>query len=236
MTANVDARRRCGYAAVALIGDEAHRSRLGDGEVDARDAHVCSEEHVAQVAAGDRVELRGLIRVVRTELGSEEVSDLGAGAMQHGSDDVRRRVTGELHDELAEVGLCDFDARDAERVVQLDLLGDHRFGLHGSAHAAVSCERCNVGVGLGRVCGPVDRPAGMLDGVCELPEVAVEVGEDVDPYRPGTVPHRFHRRELGRSREPEVREATSADIECDDSPGGAVATCPAEEVDGSRHG
>ena len=60
----------------------------------------------------------------------QQRGDLVDGLVNHGRDDVRGPLAGDLRDPLAEVGLERRDTSGRKRVAELDLLGRHGFRLH----------------------------------------------------------------------------------------------------------
>ena len=95
---------------------------------------------------------------------------------------MERPLAGELHDELAEIGLDDLDAGRLESRVQADLLGDHRLRLHHS-RAPRSRARPTTWLRASAASAAKNtRPPTLLDVVGELLDVAVEVGQRLGPH------------------------------------------------------
>ena len=76
--------------------------------------------------------------------------------------DVRRALTGELQDELAEIGLQDLHAAGLEVVIEPDFLGHHGLALDQASRAAGLEDAMDDLIGLVRRLCPVD-----LDAVSE---------------------------------------------------------------------
>ncbi len=132
-----DLRERQAHPAVALGLDHDQRAGLGDGEVGTGDGHLRPQELLPQVQARGRRELGRVVGQVvrRGPSGSrhpleEDLPDLGPVAVDGRHQDVRGQVVAELDDQLGEVGLPRGDALEGQRLVQADLLGDHRLDLH----------------------------------------------------------------------------------------------------------
>ena len=71
-----------------------------------RHGHLGPQEPLAQVQPRRLGELAGLVAEVGPlERDAEEIADLGAVLVDRGHHDVGRRLAGELHDQLGEVGL-----------------------------------------------------------------------------------------------------------------------------------
>ena len=129
---HVHAGQRGRHAAVALVGDEDHRARLGHGEVGAGDAEVGGEKFLAQFLARDLGEHLGVGgQAGPLQLAREQLGHLALRLVDRGGDDVRGPLVGELDDVLAEVGLHRRHADGLQRIVEMNLLGGHRLGFHG---------------------------------------------------------------------------------------------------------
>ena len=119
--------------AIALVGDDDRRSRFGDKEVRAGYADVGCEKLGAQHLARLGQQLLGLGEAAvggQTVVGLTEFAlDVLGGEMDRRRDDVGRGFMAQLDDVLAKVGLDRLDPRRLERVVEADLLGDHRLAL-----------------------------------------------------------------------------------------------------------
>ena len=90
---------------------------------------------LAQHAARLEAQLLDPVLRRRAMLAREQLGDLLLRLVQRRADDVRRRlVVVDLQDVFAEVGLDDRHARRFDRVVERDLLGDHRLRLDDLAH------------------------------------------------------------------------------------------------------
>ena len=86
-------------------------------------------------------------------MGRQHLGDLPARAVDDRREDVRGALAGKLDDPLAEVGLHRRQPGRLERVVQLDLLGDHRLALGDHLHArrrAISSTAPTASAGGGR--------------------------------------------------------------------------------------
>ena len=102
-------------------------------------------QHPARVG-DERLRVVGVERPARLAL--EQLGDLAGVEVDRRREQVRRPVAERLHDVLAQVGLDRVDARRGKRVVEPDLLGQHRLGLHGAGGAAL----------VGRSPPPARRP------------------------------------------------------------------------------
>ena len=136
---HVAARHRRDEAAVALVLEHDHGAALGDHEVGAGDAHVGLEEDRAQLLARVRDHARRVVGHRAAAVHREELGDLTARAVDGRREDVRRTLARELHEPLAEIGLDRRQARGLERVVELDLLGDHRLALGDHLRRRARC-------------------------------------------------------------------------------------------------
>ena len=187
--------------AVALVGDDDRGPGLGDQEVRAGDADVGGQELGAQHLRASASNCSGSARprsgrrspcALRKSCSTSFAVRWIAGAMMW-----EGRFAAQLNDVFAEVGLDRLDARRLQRVVEADLLGDHRLALgdalraHGLAEVDDDLARF---VGVLRV---VDFAAARADLPLVGLEIKVEVGERVILDRAGAVAQRF---ELGQPR------------------------------------
>ena len=110
--AHVHARQRRHHAPVAFVRDDHARSGFGDQKVAARDAEIGREEMLPQHFARFAGHARDVVLARRVVMGLEQVGDVLFALVKRRSDDVRRRLPGELKDVFSEVGL---DRRDPVR-------------------------------------------------------------------------------------------------------------------------
>ncbi len=121
--------------------------------------------------------------------------DVSCGEMDRRRDDVGRGFAAQLDDVFAEVGFDRLDPRRLERVVEADLLGDHRLALGDALRAHRLAE---VDDDLARFLGVlriVDFAAARADLVLVGLEIEVEMGERVVLDRARAVAQRL---ELGQ--------------------------------------
>ena len=145
---------------VSLGLDDAHRARLGDGEVRPADRNRRVEELLAQVRTRRGSEDTGLVGELRlTELAPEEIPYLEPILVDRRNEDVRRRVPGKLADQLREIGLDGRDPDGGKRIVDSDLVGRQRLHLHHLAGSGPEDERRHDLVGIVCVARPVDDAA-----------------------------------------------------------------------------
>ena len=109
----------------------------------------------------------------------QDAGDALAGVVHGGGDQVRRPFAGQLDDELTKVGLDDLQAGRFQGGVQVHFLRRHRLGFDDPLAAGVpgDVEHDAPGV-LGRG-GVMDLAAPLVNGLFQLFQVAVEVGERV---------------------------------------------------------
>ncbi len=133
------------------------------------------QELAAQVPPGrlgQRGRVVGQARVDIAHLAQEDVADLGPVAVDGRHQDVRRAVMPELDDQLGQVGLVGRDARAGQRVVEADLVGDHRLDLDHLGGTGRLDQPGDDPVRLGRVPRPVHRAAAGGDLLLQLLQVA----------------------------------------------------------------
>ena len=104
---------------------------------------------------------------------------------------MRGRLLGQLHDPLAEIGLDRHDPRVEKRVVETDLLGDHRLALDRQSHVAGGREFDHDPPGFRGVAGPVDDRAAGDRFPLEPLEMLVEPGEPRGLHRLRSPPQRL---------------------------------------------
>ena len=170
-----------------ILGDGDHAG-IRHGEVRAGNAHLGGEKGLPEFLPGDH---RQLLRAGCRRYG-ERLRDVGFGQMHDRRDDVVGRLAPELADVFAEVGLDWLNAGLFESVVEMDLLGRHRFRFDGALHAAAVRQFDDVPA---RVCGglgPEDLAAVLDDFALELFEIFVEVIDrlplDLRGVGPGILP------------------------------------------------
>ena len=186
-------RRQAGAeVGVALVRHDHDRAGLGDGEVRAADAGVGREETPAQVGAGKaREALRVVLALGRAHAAVEQCADLAPRLVDGGHDQVRRRLAGELHDALAEVGVHDLDAARLEVRIQAALLGEHRLALHHPPRAARREQLRHDAAERGGVRRPVHVRARLARALLEGNEQLVEVVERERLERGGALAQRL---------------------------------------------
>ncbi len=167
---------RRGEPTVSLVGDHHHGAGFGDQRVRARDTHARLEEDIADgIPRG--VDL--LLDVVAGDLPfqplAEDLTDLLPGEVDRRHHHMTGTLPPQLDDPLAEVGLHRLDAVFGEDLVQLDLLGDHRFRLRDQLHAALDCEVADDPGSVVRVFREMDDRSRGLRGSDKLVEVVIEV-------------------------------------------------------------
>ena len=180
-----------GHSPVALVGDEDEGSGLGDDEVRAGDAHVGLDELVAEFAPGGVCELFDAGVGVGSQSLVEEGVHVGLGHVNGGDDDVVGRLSRELDEVFAEVGLDGLDLLFGELAVEVHFLGEHGLALDDGTDALLPGEVEDVlGGGVG-VLGEEDLAARALDVFGGHVEVVVEVFYGVGLDAPGAVAEAF---------------------------------------------
>ena len=180
-------RQRRAHAPVPLRLDDAHRARLRDGRVRPGDRDGRAEERLPQVGPRRRGQRRRVVgKVGLVERLPQELGDLAPAAVDGGDEEVRRPLSGELHDELGEVGLDRPDPGLEQRLVEADLVGRERLHLHDLPCARAPHDARHDLVRLDGVARPVHLTAGARDLRLEPDEELVEAQE-------GTLPDRLAR-------------------------------------------
>ena len=105
--------------------------------------------------------------------------------MDHGRDNVRRRLLGKLQDVFAEIGLDDLHAGRFERVVQRALLADHRFRFDRFFDVVAARELAHDAIHVGGRLRPVHDRAARRRVFLELLEIDIEVVERAVANRRG---------------------------------------------------
>ena len=183
-----DLRQGQAHPAVALGLDDDEGAGLGDREVRPGDRHLRAQELLAQVGPRRGSQIGGLVGQVRGRrparlghVGEEDLADLGPVPVDRRHQDVRGQVVAELDDQLREVGLPRRDAGCGERLVEPDLLGDHRLDLDDLVGVVRLRDRGNDRVGLGGVVRPVHGGAVRGQRLLQAHQVAVERAERWTP-------------------------------------------------------
>ena len=151
----MDSRQGRHHAAVAFVGHQRHGSRLGDQKIGARNAHVGTQEVLAQRLARFAGQCRN-IRLARLLVCAlEQVGDFIEALVHDWRDDMRRRfIVVDLQDVLAEIGLHRLDTGGCQRLIESSLLGEHGLRLHRLLDAVPAGDVANMAADLGPVLGP----------------------------------------------------------------------------------
>ena len=211
---HVDPWQRGDHPAVALVGHEHDRPRVGHGEVGAGDPDVRLQEFLSELGAGDPRQLLGVGLHGPLELAAEQLGHLPLRLVDRRRDDVGGTLVGELDDVFAQVRLDRRDPLALERLVEVDLLGRHRFRFHGHARAGPPRDVDHDPARLFRAGGVVDVAAQLLDVADERLQMVIEPLEGRFLDRPRLVPQGFA---LGKAREglaAQVDELGGGDREC----------------------
>ena len=197
---HVHARQGGRQPPVALVGHQDDGAGIGDGEVDARDAHVGAQELLAQGAAGDLRHVAQFFRVRVAEFVVQQRRDLLAGLVDGGRDDVRRRFLGELDDVFAEVGFQHLVPQFFQVRVEMNLLGGHRLALDDDLGLGLLGNAGDDVARLGGVVRPMHTGAEPVEVVGELLQIGVKPGNRplLDGARLGTQRLRVAERLHGR--------------------------------------
>ena len=117
--------------------------------------------------------------------------------MNRSGDDVLGRLAAQLDDVLAKVRLDRLETRRLKRLVESDLLGNHRFALGDAFRSERVAEVDDDPAGFLCVFGVVDMAAALDDLPLVCLEIEIEVGERVVFDRPGAVAQRLEFRQPG---------------------------------------
>ncbi|TLD47099.1 MAG: hypothetical protein FAZ92_00607 [Accumulibacter sp.] len=157
---DVHVRHRRAHATVALVLDQAQRAGLGNGEVDSRETDLGCHELLTQHRAADADQLVDRFGVAGTRhLVGEQAGDLLLRLVDRRHDDVRRLLAIELDDVLAHVTLERLHAGIGHRMIELDLLADHRLALDHQFRRVPTGDVDDDPVRLVRGFGPVHADA-----------------------------------------------------------------------------
>ncbi len=154
-------------------------------------ADVGGEEFCPEHAARLAEQLLGLAEVaVRGQVAVRPAKILLDVALRHvdrGRDDVRGRLAAKLDDVFAEVGLDRLDPGRLERLVEADLLRDHRLALGDALRSERLAEVDNDPPRRLRVLGEMNVAAALRDLALVGFEVEVEMRERMVLDRAGAV-------------------------------------------------
>ena len=118
----MDGRQLTGQADVALVLAEKQRPGLGHDEVRPGDAHVGSEEALAQVFAHQAGESLGILGGIDHRHGlGDQLDHLLFGAVDGRHHQVAGTFPRQLDDALAQIGLDHLDVELLEGLVEVDL-------------------------------------------------------------------------------------------------------------------
>ena len=197
------ARQGLGQVAVALVGDDDRRPGLGDQEIRAGDPDVGGEEFGPEHGARLAEQLLRLAEVApgrqRPVRLAEVLLDVAGGDVDRRGDDVRGRLAAKLDDVFAEVGLDRLHPRRLDRLVEPDLLRDHRLALGDALRAEPLAEVDDDPARRFGVLGVVHMAAALGDLALVGLEIEVEMRERVVLDGAGAVAQRLELRQpVGR--------------------------------------
>ena len=177
--------------AIAFVGDDDRGTGFGDEKVRAGDPDVGGQEFGPQHLARFSQQLFGfgkaaLGQEIAMRL-AEFLLDVFCCQMDRGRDDVGGAFATQLNDVFAKVGLDRLDPSPFERVIEVDLLGDHRLALGDGARAHGLAEFDDDLARFLGVLRVVDLAAARADLALVGLEIKVEVGERVILDRLGAV-------------------------------------------------
>ena len=111
---------------------------------------------------GDPIELNRVIRELDVETAFEQAPNVLSRQVQGRSNDVARRITRELHYELAKIRFDHADSKGLQVPIEVDLLSDHRLALDCQRRALVGDDLADDPIGLLGVGREVDLAARRL--------------------------------------------------------------------------
>ena len=172
-------------ASVAFVAHDERRAGFGDKKIRAANAHFGAQKVLPQATARDGGEGRdfaaGKIGGRRPpQFAGEQFLDFERRFVHGRGDDVRRRLVGELDDELAQIGFDRFAAGRGERGVEPDFFGNHRFRFDRQAGFVAGGDGEQMRARGGGVFGPQHHGAG---GGRVFFEAAQIIGHVIDRVR-----------------------------------------------------
>ena len=160
-----------------FVLDQKKRTGLRHEKIHPTDSHLRMGESITELVSGDLREPFGVLGHRSTEGSSEECPDLMTAFVNRGHENVRRRLFRKLHDPLAEVRLHRNDAGVHQRIVESDLLGDHRLALDREFDSISSRDLQNDPSRFSRIRRPMDDRATGGGLVFEPDQVFIEMVE-----------------------------------------------------------
>jgi hypothetical protein len=150
---------------------------------------ICGLELAAKDLAGKLRHRRRVHRTVVVQFLMKQTGHVLRAEMDRRSHQVAGLVARELDDVFSQVRLGHLDPELLEPGVQVDLLGGHRLALDDSADVVLPGDVADHLAGGGGGVGKVDVDAGGGEIIGELPEIMLQVRQDVVADPDGQVPH-----------------------------------------------
>ena len=184
---NVRFRQRGAHARVAFVGHQTHRAGFRHGKVTAGNTDFGTEEILTDLLTNEQGHgFRGF-RAVIPQTFVQHAADLIAIFMNRRDHDVRRRILIQLQDIFPEIGFDHLDSGILQHMVDADLFGHHRLGLHHLLRIFTLRNLQNVASGIFFGFGEIDVPAVFRHFLGELIQVSVEVAQNVIADLAGTI-------------------------------------------------
>ena len=165
---HMDTRHAGGQAGVALILDDRDRAAGRHAKVHPADAHIGLQKALAQSHPRSRGHSRDVVGLGHAQVFVEQIAHLLAGLVNRGGDNVRGRLTGQLNNVLAQVGLNNLKAAVLKSLVKMDLLRGHRLRLDDCLYPTGLGQFGDIALGLRAILGPADLAAAPLDILGQL--------------------------------------------------------------------
>ena len=153
---DVDARHCRAHATIAFVLDQAERAGFSHRKVDARQADPGLGKLASQHPAADADQAIDIVGIGHAgNFPGEQLGDLLPGLVDRRHDDVRGRFAGQLDNVFTHVGLECLDAGFGHRMVEADLLTDHRLAFDDAFRPGKARDRQRYVVGFSRRLRPV---------------------------------------------------------------------------------
>ncbi len=185
-------RNRSGQAPVAFVGHDHDRTGFGNERIRSGHPDPRFEEGGPDFVANRADLLRNILqrdRFVGGEHAIQQLPNLLAPQMQRRPDDMARPLMAFLHDPFAGVGFDHVDAEGFERMVELDLLADHRLALDDQIDTPLLTNLANQIHGIGSRGGGMHLGPSAFGLAGELRQEIVQLIGDVGFDRLELDPH-----------------------------------------------
>ena len=149
------------HACVAFIAHHTDSAGLCNAKIDAADSNVRSKKNFTQNLSRGVCEGRNILGVRNTKLFLKEAAHIIAAKMDSRSNDMCRFFTSQLDNVFTQIRFYNVNTFCFQRVVKMDLFGDHRFGFGNQNRTPTTLRSTPVGPVAGTAFFPTSGGVGL---------------------------------------------------------------------------